>query len=212
MQRVKIDINEFDYPLPDERIAKFPLDERSASKLLVYRKGEISHRRFFNLKDELPEGSYPFSIYAWNYVGMHPTFKVVPVCENKIIADEILSILQVANTSNKKANVDKNTWVSLEPIHLNYWFAEKDKYIANVQGAANYKLESISSSYRNRKRNLEQKIRDAYDDRIIRMYQSELQSATENYNARVSEINDKTSRADIHTTMVANGIIDIRRG
>ncbi len=57
MQRVKIDINEFDYPLPDERIAKFPLDERSASKLLVYRKGEISHRRFFNLKDELPEGS-----------------------------------------------------------------------------------------------------------------------------------------------------------
>ena len=95
---------------------------------------------------------------------------------------------------------------------MNYWFAEKDKYIANVQGAANYKLESISSSYRNRKRNLEQKIRDAYDDRIIRMYQSELQSATENYNARVSEINDKTSRADIHTTMVANGIIDIRRG
>ena len=183
---------------------------KQAAKYFATNKTSYIHLEYFS--DELPEGSYPFSIYAWNYVGMHPTFKVVPVCENKIIADEILSILQVANTSNKKANVDKNTWVSLEPIHLNYWFAEKDKYIANVQGAANYKLESISSNYRNRKRNLEQKIRDAYDDRIIRMYQSELQSATENYNARVSEINDKTSRADIHTTMVANGIIDIRRG
>jgi hypothetical protein len=44
------------------------------------------------------------------------------------------------------------------------------------------------------------------------MYQSELQSATENYNARVAEINDHASKADIHTTLVANGVIDIKRG
>ncbi|MBR3678451.1 MAG: S-adenosylmethionine:tRNA ribosyltransferase-isomerase, partial [Alistipes sp.] len=31
----KIDINDYDYPLPDERIAKFPLDKRDSSKLLV---------------------------------------------------------------------------------------------------------------------------------------------------------------------------------
>jgi len=43
------------------------------------------------------------------------------------------------------------------------------------------------------------------------MYQSELQTATENYNAKVAEINDKTSRADIHTTLVANGIIEIKK-
>ena len=34
-----ININDFDYPLPDERIAKFPLDNRSDSKLLIYRNG-----------------------------------------------------------------------------------------------------------------------------------------------------------------------------
>ena len=44
------------------------------------------------------------------------------------------------------------------------------------------------------------------------MHQSELQTATENYNAKVSEINDRTSRADIHTTLIAHGIINIRRG
>ena len=157
---------------------------KQAAKYFATNKTSYIHVEYFS--DELEEGSYPFSIYAWNYVGMHPTFKVVPVCENEIISNEILNILQEANTSNKKANVDQNTWLALEPIHLNYWFAEKDKYLANVQGSANYKLESISSNYRNRKRNLEQKIRDAYDDRIIRMYQSELQSATEIYNARVA--------------------------
>ena len=52
-----IDIKDYDYPLPDERIAKFPLDERSASKLLVYRGGEISENRFRNIGDLLPAGS-----------------------------------------------------------------------------------------------------------------------------------------------------------
>ena len=51
-----IDINRFDYDLPDERIAKFPLAERSASKLLVYRRGEISERHFADIGEVLPEG------------------------------------------------------------------------------------------------------------------------------------------------------------
>ncbi|MDE6623979.1 MAG: S-adenosylmethionine:tRNA ribosyltransferase-isomerase [Alistipes sp.] len=51
-----IRINDFDYPLPEERIAKFPLAERSASKLLVWNRGEISERRFRDLGDVLPAG------------------------------------------------------------------------------------------------------------------------------------------------------------
>lgn len=52
-----IDINQFDYPLPDERIAKFPLECRADSKLLVYRNGEISQSHFRNLAEQLPAGS-----------------------------------------------------------------------------------------------------------------------------------------------------------
>ena len=51
-----IDINRFDYDLPDERIAKFPLAERSASKLLVWRGGEIAEKRFADIGDVLPAG------------------------------------------------------------------------------------------------------------------------------------------------------------
>ena len=52
-----IDINSFDYPLPDERIAKFPLENRTDSKLMVYRNGDISESRFRNLAEHLPKGS-----------------------------------------------------------------------------------------------------------------------------------------------------------
>ena len=92
------------------------------------------------------------------------------------------------------------------------WQSEKEKYIASVKGTADYKLESINSNYRNRKRTLEQKIRDAFDEKIRRMYQSELATATENFNSKVAEINERTSRADIHTSLVANGLIEIRKG
>ena len=54
---IKININDYNYPLPDERIAKFPLQERDSSKLLVYRSGSISERRFCDLGEELGEGA-----------------------------------------------------------------------------------------------------------------------------------------------------------
>ena len=44
-----IHISDFDYELPDERIAKFPLPERDHSKLLLYRHGEVSEDVFTSL-------------------------------------------------------------------------------------------------------------------------------------------------------------------
>lgn len=51
-----IKISDYNYPLPDERIAKFPLPVRDQSKLLVYRHGEISETRFTSLPDYLEAG------------------------------------------------------------------------------------------------------------------------------------------------------------
>ena len=52
-----IRIADYDYPLPDERIAKFPLEGRDGSKLLVYDHGQVSEHRFTDLPDLLPSGA-----------------------------------------------------------------------------------------------------------------------------------------------------------
>ncbi len=57
MDTKHIRINDYDYPLPDERIAKFPLARRDQSKLLVWRQGQISDDTFCRLPDYLPEGA-----------------------------------------------------------------------------------------------------------------------------------------------------------
>lgn len=51
-----IKISEFNYPLPDERIAKFPLPVRDRSKLLVYRHGQVSEDFFTSLPGYLEPG------------------------------------------------------------------------------------------------------------------------------------------------------------
>ena len=53
----EIAIAEYDYPLPDERIAKYPLAERDTSKLLLYKGGEIREEKFANLPNFIPQGA-----------------------------------------------------------------------------------------------------------------------------------------------------------
>lgn len=52
-----IEIKSYDYNLPDERIAKYPLEERDKSKLLIYKNRGISERHFYNLPEEIPADS-----------------------------------------------------------------------------------------------------------------------------------------------------------
>ena len=52
-----IRISDYNYPLPDERIAKFPIAQRDHSKLLVYRHGEVSDDVFYHLPQYLPSGA-----------------------------------------------------------------------------------------------------------------------------------------------------------
>ena len=57
MTTQQIHISDYNYALPDERIAKFPLAERDSSKLLIYNKGVVSEDVFTSLPKYIPSGS-----------------------------------------------------------------------------------------------------------------------------------------------------------
>ena len=54
MDTKHIHISDYNYPLPDDCIAKFPLAERDHSKLLLYKHGEVGEDVFYILANHLP--------------------------------------------------------------------------------------------------------------------------------------------------------------
>jgi S-adenosylmethionine:tRNA ribosyltransferase-isomerase len=55
---ISLDLEKYTYHLPDERIARFPVEPRDISKLLVYKQSEINEDRFHNLVKYLPQESF----------------------------------------------------------------------------------------------------------------------------------------------------------
>ena len=57
MSPKQLSIKDFDYDLPDEKIAKYPLKKRDESKLLIYENGNMGEDVYSNLDRHLPENS-----------------------------------------------------------------------------------------------------------------------------------------------------------
>ncbi|TNE79674.1 MAG: S-adenosylmethionine:tRNA ribosyltransferase-isomerase [Bacteroidetes bacterium] len=54
---LSVSLRDYDFELPAESIAEFPLSERDQAKLLVYRQGTLDHKQFFQLDEELPNNA-----------------------------------------------------------------------------------------------------------------------------------------------------------
>ncbi len=57
MEKININISDYDYLLPEENIAKYPLDERDNSKLLFYNFENIKETKFKTIPELIPSNS-----------------------------------------------------------------------------------------------------------------------------------------------------------
>lgn len=106
----QIRIEEFDYNLPDERIAKYPLEKRDASKLLMYREGKVSEYQFSTLPQLLPEDSImvfndtkvvPARLYFQRESGAH----IEIFCLEPVSPEEYVSMFAVTDSCRWKCIV-----------------------------------------------------------------------------------------------------------
>ena len=184
--------------------ALHPLVKQAA---LYFSASDTAYIKIRAYSDVLPEGIFPFSVYAWRYTGTNPYSKLITICEDPVIARELPDILQNDPVSiSEKLDVIPD-WDGLELLHANEWQAAKEQYLSDAANIAMFKLESLENTHRNRVRSLEQQINDAYDESIRRMRIGELETVEADFGKRIEDIKAAQARADIHTTLLANGVI-----
>lgn len=179
---------------------------KQAAKYYSHRESAYLHLQLHT--SEIPSGQYVFSVYAWQYIGYNTYTKLITVCENEKIAVELPFLLEDADSSESKPNGQFN-WSSIENHHVSMWLEAREKHKSEIKALEAYKLESITNTFRNRIRSLEQQIKDAYDENIKRMRQSELDTVREKYSRKITEIKEIADKADVLTTLLVNGVITI---
>ncbi|AEI50924.1 S-adenosylmethionine:tRNA ribosyltransferase-isomerase [Runella slithyformis] len=93
----EIPLADYQYDLPDERIARFPVEPRDTSKLLIYENGTIKHDRFYALPEHLPNNAFlvfndtkviPARVFFYKSSGaMIEVFLLHPEMPSRIIND-----------------------------------------------------------------------------------------------------------------------------
>ena len=119
----EIHIEDFNYDLPDERIAKYPLPDRDSSRLLIYNGGQIADRRFSDISDLLPDGSLmifndtkvvPARLHFQRDSGAH----IEVFCLEPVLPEEYVTMFAVTDRCRWKCIVGNIKRWKNDTLHL----------------------------------------------------------------------------------------------
>ena len=147
-----INLEDYHYNLPQEKIAKEPLPNRSDSKLLIYRKGKISHSVFRNLTENLPVNSHlvfndtkviPARLHFFKETGaLIEIFLLEPVAPTNEVASAMLvkSSCQwrcmIGNQKKWKENITLSKEISSLSFQLKAKIVDRENQIVEFNWSA----------------------------------------------------------------------------
>lgn len=162
---------------------------------------------------DLESGNYTFLIYAWRYSGLKPDIKLVPISEDTIVENNILSYLMYASDYTELNGDFEESWENLDKKHTEYWKEEKKKYSADAEEECNYRLDQLTHSYNLQesvlRKKLDKAIEDQTDERIIRMRKAEIENKRNKFLNQESEIKEAIGKADIFPDLLVKGVLHV---
>lgn len=152
-----IRIDDYNYSLPEEKIALHPLEKRDESKLLYYKNGEIQHTVFKNITQFLPTNSLlVFNETKVIYARLHAKRATGGQIEILLLdpispASEMQQQLQSKSTCTWKCMIgNKKKWkedeiisIKKEQFHLSLRWEDKEKNTVNISWKEDYTFAEI---------------------------------------------------------------------
>ena len=161
--------------------------------------------------EAVPLGEYPFTIYQWRKVGLRSDDTLVAVTSDPMLDDAVMSLLEVAVDAPADTPPDEAAIEWLDKRHHGEWRAARANHMAENRELVQHRRQSLSTSHRARCKLLEDQIVTATNDKIRRMKHGELARANFDYENRIVELERLAESADIHATLVVEGMLRVTR-
>ncbi len=161
---------------------------------------------------DVPAGRYEFAIYQWRFHGVREDLVLRPVASSEAIATHINRLLEnavPASPDDKSGSASPAMWDALDAQHYKLWSDVRSKHRQRTQELAEYRRESLSTSHRARMALLEEQLKQADNEKIQKMRQSQIATAEADYARRIQDIDIAMERADVTAEPVAYGVMHI---
>ena len=161
---------------------------------------------------EAPPGDYPFAVYQWRFLGLQEDVRFRAVSAQDALSGRLEALLAKALPIEGETLPTATPGVldALESRQYAEWQAARETHRAATNTRASFRLASLKSSHAARVAQLEDLLHGASDERIRRMYSSQMQSAHADYERRAKDIENAITSSDLQTERVASGVLRIR--
>ncbi|MBI4027515.1 MAG: DEAD/DEAH box helicase family protein [Verrucomicrobia bacterium] len=161
--------------------------------------------------DAVPPGDYPFAIYQWQYHGIRNDVEFQPVAAEPRLTEQFFFLMPTAQGIDIAANpVNDEMHAQLEHQHYRVWSDARAQHIEQTMRVAGFRRGSLETSHKARMAILDAQLTRAENDRIRIMKTAQKANAQADYERRLKEIEEATSRSDITAQPVGWGIIRVR--
>jgi hypothetical protein len=164
--------------------------------------------------NEVPAGRYEFAIYEWQLHGIREGLVLQPVASSEIVTAHLASLLEKAEdaSTDELPGAGVPGWDDLDAQHYKLWSEARAKHQQRTRELAEYRRESLATSHRARISLLEEQLKQADNEKIQRMRQSQIAAAEADYARHIQDLDIAMERADITAGPVAYGVIHVERG
>jgi superfamily II DNA or RNA helicase len=161
---------------------------------------------------EVAAGTYPFRLYLWEYTGNRPSIKIVPVCGNDIVSNELMNLLPGAVTLENNVLDYAFEWEELEAQHYALWQTQRDVYHDEAIALCRFKIESLAKSVAAQRNTYNQQLANNTNEKVRIMLDKAIQNLEAGYETKKSKLENEAELADIHATLIVSGALTVRGG
>ncbi|MCY4138630.1 MAG: helicase-related protein [Rhodobacteraceae bacterium] len=174
-----------------------------------HERSEVARVNLVASCETVPPGKYPFALYQWHKVGIRSDDTLVAVASDPKLDGAVLSLLEKAADESIVIEPDESVIDRLDKRHHGEWRTARANHMAENRELVEHRRQSLSTSHGARCKLLEDQIGATTNDKIRRMKEGELARANYDYERRVSELERLAECADIHATLILQGMLRI---